>query len=273
MALVGACSFDHSSVVVDAPVPDDERPDMPTTVTWAVDGKSKKGVPAAAFEWTELMNAIGLAKQPPDHLWLMQETTGILDDSVGTVLLGPQNNPTYANVVTGWSRAAVGTTAGTTEQGFITGSIGNLNGSSYLLLIYVSLAAAPPTERSLCGIGAGADHRYIAVTPTPVFKGTGNGMPGTVGMVNPMSEVHPVVLKINPAQMQYVVYTDQEKIPVTWTPTAGAGNLLTIGNAGFGGTASARYLYGALWQGTDADFADLDVKRLLLGLGWTVTGY
>lgn len=274
MALVGACSFDHAALVVDAPpMGDDIRPDNPPTVTWAVDGTSKKGVPAAPFEWTELMNAIGLDKQPPDHLWLMQETTGNLDDSSGTVILGPQNLPTYSNPVPGWSRVAVGTIAGTAEQGFITGSTGNLNGTSYLLLVYVAVVAPPTTERSLCGIGAGSDHRYVGITPTPLFKGSGSNMPGTVGMVNPMTVVHPLLLKLNPAQMEYVVYTDQEKIPVTWTATAGTGNLLTIGNAGFGGTATTRYLYGALWKGTNAEFADLDVKRMLLGLGWTVTGY
>jgi len=50
------------------------------------------------------------------------------------------------------------------------------------------------------------------------------------------------------------------------------GNLLMIGNADIG-AAPARYLYGALWTGPEADFADLDVKRLLIALGWTVSGY
>jgi hypothetical protein len=271
MVLVGACSFDHGvTSVTDAPP--DIRPDDPPMVTWSVDATSKKGVPAATFEWTELFSKIGLSKEPPTDLWLMQEATGPLNDSNGTVQLVPQNNPTYGNIIPGWSRTAVGTLEGTAEQGFITGATGNLNGSAYLLLVYVSVASAPPTDRSLFGIGAGGDHRYVAITPTPSFKGTGAGMAGTAGTANPMAEVHPVVLKIDPAQTSYVVYTDQEKLSVSWTGTAGAGNLLMIGNAGFG-AASARYLYGALWKGAPAEFADLDVKRMLLGLGWNVTGY
>jgi hypothetical protein len=98
-------------------------------------------------------------------------------------------------------------------------------------------------------------------------------MMGTVGMANPMTDVHPVVLRLSPAQMSYVVYTDQEKITVTWKAVSSPDNLLVFGNAGFGGTANVRYLYGALWTGAEADFADLDVKRMLVGLGWTVNGW
>jgi hypothetical protein len=271
LALVVACSFDHGLVHHDA-APPDIRPDMVITPTWAIDGMSNKGVPAAAFEWTEVMEAIGMTKPAPDHLWLMQESSGSLDDSIGTVQLMPQNGPSYQNAVTGWSRVAVGTFDLSADQGFITSATGNLNGTSYLLLVYVAVIGTPSAERAIMGLGANTDHRYVSVTPAPVFKGTGAGVTPTIGTVNPMASVHPVVLKINPAQFSYVVYTDQEKLTVNWTGTGGLGNLLMIGNAVIG-AAPARYLYGALWKGASANATDADVKGLLQGLGWTVSGY
>jgi hypothetical protein len=250
----------------------DVRPDNPLTVNWAVDGQSKKGVPQATFEWVELFQANGLAKQAPSHLWLMQDTSGPLTDSIGSITLAPQNTPLYGNAIAGWSRVAVGTFDSPTDQGFITGSIGKLNGPGYLLLVYVAVVTPPSAERSLFGIGGGSDHRYVAITPTPRFKGTGAGMAGIVGMANPMATVHPIVLAINPSQQKYVVYTDEEKLTVPWIGTSGVDGLLTFGNAGFGSPA-ARYLYAALWEAPNSDFADLDVKRMLVGLGWAVNGY
>jgi hypothetical protein len=47
---------------------------------------------------------------------------------------------------------------------------------------------------------------------------------------------------------------------------------MIVGNAVIG-AAATRYLYGAFWSGAKAELADADVKRLLQGLGWTVSGY
>src|SRR5688572_10782146 len=136
MAL-GACGFDHGRLPSDGPPPDIE-PDV-VMPTWAVDGTSKKGVPATAVEWNELLSANGLGV-PPTHLWLMQESSGALADSIGTISLTAHNTPTYRNAVTGWARAGVGTDDTVADEGFLTNSIGNLNGSSYLMLVYVALA-------------------------------------------------------------------------------------------------------------------------------------
>lgn len=270
LALLAACGFEHGLEVPDARVPDV----MPDTVvpTWAIDSNSKKAVPAAAFEWDQLIKAYGVATMAPDDLWLMQESSGSLQDSIGTIQLDPLGNPSYRNAVAGWSRAAVGTFDTNANQGFLTQATGNLNGPSYLLLVYVSVQSAPASERSVLGIGKSSDHRYITVTPAPVYKGTGIGVTPTAGTINPMAAVHPLVLALNPTKLTYTVYTDEEKLTVNWTGTTGAGGLLMIGNA-IVGAALARYLYGALWIGTKAELGDGDVKKLLQGLGWTVTGY
>jgi hypothetical protein len=272
LSLLGACSFDHR-VAAPADVRIDVGDPDVVIATWQTDAISKKGVPAASFEWTELLAKNGLeSKQPPEHVWLMQGSTGPLVDSIGSTTLDPLNAPSYGHVIPGWSRLAVGTNDTNINQGFATTTIGNLNGTSYTLLLYTALATAPSAERSIAGIGAGADHRYVAVTSTPAFKGTGYGVTPTTGSVNPQMTVHPVVLVLNATAASYQVYTDQEKLSVTWASTTGTGALVIVGNASYG-AAPARYLYGALWSGAAAEFSDLDVQKVLSGLGWTVTGF
>jgi hypothetical protein len=274
MALVAACSFDHASAPTDSTPPPDMPPDV-TMATWQIDSASKKGVPAAPFEWTGLLQAAGVAKPPPDHLWLMQEASGSLSDSNGAAALIPFTSPSYGHTISGWTRRAVGTAdQNGTDQGFGTAATGNLDGTSYLLLAYVAVLTPPASgERSILGLGANTDHRYVAITPTPVFKGTGSGgVMAALGTVNPMATVHPVIMKFVPTLQEYVVYTDQEKLTVGWTPTMAKGAGVVFGN-GIIGAAAARYLYGALWVGAPADTTDADIKKLLQALGWTVTGY
>ena len=267
LVVVGACGFNPGTLAADGPPPD--QPDM-FTPTWAVDATSKKGVPANAAEWTQLATATGVPTAVPDHVWLMQDPSGSLQDSIGTVVLTPLAAPTYNNAVAGWSRVAVGTNYTDSNHGFLSTAVGNLNGTSHLLLVYVAVLAPPSTERSVLGIGADLDHRWVAITPAPVYKGTGTGVTPALGTLNPMATVHPLVVKIDATHSAYVIYTDQEKLNVTWANTMGRGGLLIIGNA-IVGAVSARYLYTAMWSGPKAELSDADVKKLLVNLGWTVS--
>jgi hypothetical protein len=273
LAFVAACHFEHGTAVrTDAsPPPDDLTPDV-IVPSWQLDSTSGKGVPAAVFEWDGLLSAYKVPAMPPDHLWLMQESSLSLQDSIGTFPLEPAAGPVYRQPVAGWSRRAVGTDDAMLHRGFYTQMTGNLNGTSYLLLLYVAVTA-PTVERAIFGIGSMTDHRYVTMTTAPVFKGTGYNVTPTVGTLNPTSAVHPIALKLLPAQSAYTVYTDQEKLTVNWTATAGLGNLIMIGNATEAGAGTTRYLYGALWQGTKAELDDASIKKLLQALGWTVTGY
>jgi len=240
-----------------------------------MDPMSGKGVPTAS-QWSEMIQAKGLTMSPPDHLWLMQEASGNLADAIGSAALVPSISPrpTYANSVPGWSRIAVGTLDTQPNQGFGNATVGSLDGTSHLLLLYVSLYATPSMESSICGIGNETDHRYVAVTapPTIAFEGTGYAMSPTVGAMNPGTLAHPIVLAIDMSHSRYTVYSDLEKIAVAWRPPNSLGPLVTIGNAIIHG-APARYLYGAMWSGTKAELSDAAVKSLLEALGWTVTGY
>jgi hypothetical protein len=268
LAVVGACGFEPGKVPVDA-VP--SPPDV-LVPTWTVDVASNKGVPASASDWSQVLDAARVTLASPAHLWLAQEAAGPLDDSIGSIDLLPQNGPSYANLINGWTRTAVGTVETAGDQGFITGSIGNLDATPYLIVAYVGVVSPPSTRRSLIGIGAGVDHRYVAVTSAMTYEAAGAGVVATTGSHDAGTPVHPVVIAWQPGASMYAVYTDEEKLSATWIPTVGAGPLFTLGSASIG-AAPARYLYCALWSGTGIPLDDAAIKRLLQTLGWSVTGY
>ncbi len=275
LALCAACSFTHGGRLADGGVADavDAPPDGPIVPTWTVDSTSGKGVPASTTDWSKLIVAYNLNVSAPDHVWLMQEASGSLTDSMGSVALAPVHNPTYSNTVSGWTRLAVGTPPLNANEGFATTAIGNLNGTSYAMLLYVAINSPPTMDGELGGVGAGTDYRYVAITTTPSYKATGlGGVTPTTGAINPGSAVHPILLVVDESHQSYVVYTDAEQLSVAWTGTGGAGGLVAVGCEAFS-AADARYLYGALWSGSHAELATADVKKLLTGLGWSVTGW
>jgi hypothetical protein len=270
--LASGCGFTHGAGPIDSRADAlDAPPDM-VVPTWNVDATSHKGVPSDLPEWMELVNAHQLSTSPPQHLWLMQEASGSLTDSIGSTSLAKLNNPTYRNADIGWTRVAVGTPETGANEGFVTYSLGNLDGTSYALLLYVAVLAAPASESELCALGANADYRYVAITPAPVFKAAGIGVTPALGTIDPKVDVHPLLVKLDETHQAYTVYSDEEKISVAWAGTAGLGNELVVGNGG-AGSALARYFYGALWSGPAAEMSDADAKKLLEALGWTVTGY
>jgi hypothetical protein len=113
----------------------------------------------------------------------------------------------------------------------------------------------------------------VALTTTPTLKAAGAGVTPGNGVTSVPTDVHPIVLAVDATQQRFTVYTDREKLAAGWTATTGAaGGLLIIGD-GVTGAASARYLYGAVWSGSAAEWDDAKVKNTLRALGWTVTGF
>jgi len=242
-----------------------------TSTPWAIDPTSGKGVPASRLEWSALAIACNVAAEAPEHVWLMQELNGVLEDSIGTAPLSSLGMVGYGSSVAGWSRRGVATPDQPDSNGFVTGNFGKADGST-LVLAYVAVLTATTAERALFGIGASGDHRYVAITPLRTYEAAGAGVAPIRGTINSGVTVHPVVLAINTTRASYTLYTDQELIAGNWEPAMGLGPLLVFGS-GTLGSANARYIYGAAWSGMNAEIGDSEIKAMLQGLGWTVTGY
>lgn len=272
-AASSACGFSPTTTPADARPPVDSlMVDAVEPVTWSVDSTSTKAVPISAQEWSDLIAARTLTISAPDHLWLAQESSGTLIDSIGGIVLGPIGSVVYRRAVAGWDRVGVGTIDTGTNIGFATTNLGKLDGTSYALLVYV-MTMPSSSVRPLAGIGANSDHRTVSVTPASLFEADGlGGVTPSTGTVPSGPEVHPLVMVIDATHTTYAVYSDHEVMSPPWIATNGGAGLLSIGSAAFGASAST-YLYAALWSGSKAELSATQVAGMLRGLGWTVTGY
>lgn len=230
-------------------------------MTVSRDSTSGWYVPNSASEWTELLAGTGLSN--PSNLWLCQEASGNLADSIGAVTLVGEQTPLYQQTVSGWTRKAVGFTDGTLQHRFQTTSIGDTSTTSYLLFMYVAITATPASTRSLMGIGSGAGHRYTGVNTTPRYTAQILFGGSTAGTTAHGTTVHPVIMMINRASSKFKIYTDLETIEQTWSAPVTSGNIFCIGDAINAGSPTARILYIANFTGSAAERSDADISTLL----------
>ncbi len=219
-------------------------------------------VPANAAEWTELLAGSTLSN--PADLYLCQGNLGAgMPDAIGAVALTPSGAQTFDNAVSGWTRKSFNLVDSASSGGFSSSAIQNIATTSGLLLALIDITGTPAAERSVMGIGSGADHRYVALTAGNKYKATGLAGASVTGTATPGSTVHPVILKVDRSRSEYKVYTDQETLSPAWTNPGGGGALLQIGDAGVAGTAPVGYLYIAFWSGAAAEMSDANVATLI----------
>lgn len=230
---------------------------------------SLKYVPANGDQWTTTLAAAGWTAGNPSALWLCQEASGNLADSINSYTLTAANTPVYSQAVAGWSRTAVGTNDTTDRFSSLNADLGSTHSTSYLVLAYVALTAAPAGARAIIRLGGGtgdADQRQVFATTTPVYSARGTGVVTVNGVSNPGTTVHPVVLLFNRSTTEFTVMTDQEKITTTWVnPTSGVGPYFAFGDGG----ETSRFLYATVFRGTAAERTQTQVKTLMSTLGWS----
>jgi len=113
-------------------------------------------VPASSAEWTELLAGTGLSA--PSFLWLCQESSGNIADSIGGVTLTANGGGVfYQQSISGWSRKAFGysDTAGT-QCYSVSASLPDLNTTSMTALVFLAVTNTPGAQRSTFNLGPGA---------------------------------------------------------------------------------------------------------------------
>lgn len=238
--------------------------------TWTIDATSGIAVPADATEWASFITDSGLSIAAPDALWLMQEASGNLADSIGSFTLAASGSGlSYQQTQSGWSRTGVQTTDGTAGRWQNTAAaLPNVATESCLLLVYANItAAAGASTRSLIEIGTTTDAR-VRVNTTPRMLSSSGGNLSAAGASSPVGQVRPYVLKVDRTGSVVTGYSDIEKLSPTFNASMTGERLVVGGNSG--SCAAARYLYGAAWFLGDAEMSDATVKALLEALGWTI---
>lgn len=242
--------------------------------TWDVDATSSKGVPNSSAQWSTVITDNALTNwSAPNSLFLCQEASGDLADSIGSITLTANATPVYAQAVSGWTRTAVGTTDGTANQRFRSTQAGlpDLGTTSMLVLAYVAVTNNPASTRGVMGIGnpAGIERRAAVGTTSSLARAVAGST--STSATEGGTAVRPIIIKIDRTGSTALYYSNIEKLSPTFgTP---AGKLLDLGATIGASPATNRYLYAAMWSGSAAERSDQDIRDLLEALGWTVTGY
>ena len=271
LALVGGCGFSVPSHQTDAAIDTRDAPPDTIVVKWTVDATSGKAVPANVVEWNDFLKAYGLGHlSAPTGLWLLQEPSGALVDSVGTVVLSPFGGPFYQQPVVGWSRKGVGTVDGQ-PAGFkndTDASLPSVRLSSMTVLALMELPApAPVLARNVLVVGSSNPAAYIHVDlePSRRFSESTAGSTAT-GAMDPGTAAAGIMLKHDVTNSQQKVITRKETFSMPFTQLLASRGLF-IG----GGAAQAplgRWLYLAAWYGPKAEISDADAAKLMTSLGW-----
>lgn len=233
-----------------------------STVT--ADATSTIKIPQTAEQWISLSDAEP-PWSPPANLWLCQEASGNLADTIGGVTLTKGGSPTYQGAVTGWSTKGLGFTQ-VGNQGFssATGGVSD-PGDSTASLTYVKVTG-DSANRVIATI-AGANLAIFVNASGQLLISAQNqtAVHGTFDYRD--GNVHPLILRHNEgAQVTYAI-TDKEIVKSTWgTVTTGQ---VAIGAGAATGAAppTAQILYRADWDG---DGAEAIGANTLVNLGWTL---
>jgi len=264
------CGFSIAAPGV-TPIDAPDAPDVPDVlpVTWAVDTLSGKATPQSTTEWGDLIAARGLAVAVPDGLWLMQEPSGPLVDSIGSVSLAPYGAPMYRAPVTGWSRQGVKTLDGSGAGFYDTtaSSLPDVGTASMTVLMYYATETPPLFTRGVSISGSGVPSSLAALTiePSSRLKLT-VGSNSATGTIDHGTGVIPVVVKLDRSASVQQVITNRETITPTYTPLQSSRGIFL--GTGAGPAPDGRWLYMAAWYGPNAEISASDAAMLLTALGW-----
>lgn len=207
---------------------------------------------------TEVTN---LGEDACASLWRMQEASGTLADSVGSVTLtSGGTSEGYNAAVAGWTRKAVTLTNGVAD--YFSGTVPNINATPTLLLLYVAITTTPTAARTLVYYGGAK----VNVTTSPFYEAKSGTADPVDGVSAIGTTVRPVMVQMDPTGGIVNVFTDQEKILASAGTLAGT----TLFLGGVVQTApGSQILMGWRWTGASAQKTQAQIKTMLTQRGWS----
>jgi hypothetical protein len=235
-----------------------------TTLSVDTDRDATSGIrcPVNAYQWTTLLG------YTPTSLWLCQEASGNLADSIGAQTLTAANTPLYQQAQAGWDRDAVAL-ANSTGQRFSHATFANSATVSLFILAYAGYNATTIAAgnhllvyggNNDCSVTNGdtADERKVR------YREGANITEGANTLA--ANQVYPVGLLRNVTGTAARVYSDTEKLSPTYDVTAGT--VLSLGSAAGTTSAPINCVYAVAWSGATAEMSDATIKAIYTALGW-----
>ncbi len=255
--------------------------DTETTNVVLADGPSNWLVPVTSAQ------VVAIGESAPDYMHLFQESSGNLADQIGNMLLTPfwtSTPPTYRATVAGWTRYAVTTIDGDSNNGFrCTNAQGpNTATESSAYLIYIRINGYTTAGRNLVGDN-GASSGDVGSTvmgvdaPSGKMKVLGDAN-SRLGVFTPQAgKTIAAYLQYNRADSTFDLYTQEEKVPGFFpTNAARGGGGIGAGRVGTSTfAADANYFVNYVWKGTKAERTLAQIQSLFdhfhIARPWTST--
>lgn len=237
--------------------------DVDLTTGVPTDGASPVYVPQSSAHFTALDIAV------PDSLWLCQESSGNLADSIGAVALTANGSPLYRQTITGWTRKAVGFDEGSVQSFRIASGTYTPVANSFAFLAYQGFDI-PAASRQLARGTDGAVAMGLTVPSNGRIRLSINGVNSDSGQFYHSSggvTIRPLLVVYDRNASTVKVHTNLEE----WSGTFA--DITADGWKGFGAVASGqsplsgRIVWAAWWHGANA--AGLN-KTVLTKLGWSL---
>lgn len=267
-----AGSTETTDVEVDADNADAPDTDQETTVVNLVTRDATSGIrcPASSAEWTDFLAYYGSPVAAPADLWLCQEASGNLADTIGGNTLTANASPAYQQTVTGWTRKAVQFTVNTASQRFTAVIAGLAPAAHSVMWIgYIELTADPSSSRAVIDVGVGGTTLLIQHTTTGLIRCNCASVTADSSGSHTGIGVFPLVMVYDRTNSTVKVYTGTEKITGTYSALV-TGTVQGIG-AGSGSSTGQNTVYLAAWADSAAEVSDANLKTLLQNLGWSIS--
>jgi hypothetical protein len=240
-------------------------------ITWTTDATSGKGVPANNTEWGDLLTAASTSGTCR-HLWLMQEASGNLADSISPAAdfeyIG--GTITYADTITGWTRKGPRFTSTASAFRNLDADLPTPNATSFLVFMLFKKNATPGANRSIWAIGLDATSgNYINLSlgsDDKLYLRDGSTAIGS-GVSTYGTDVIPIIIRHDRTNSVQAIYTESEKIVATYNATD-ANEIMRIGDSSLN-SPDMNILYSTLITGTAAEAGHATAKAILQQLGWS----
>ena len=220
-------------------------------VTW--DPTSGWFVPESSTEWTELLAGTGFSN--PSNLWLAQETSGNLSDSIGSSTAVAHGVSQWAQSATGWTRKGPRVSG---NDYFLTPT-SNVQTTSQMFLQYFHLNTVPSSGfRGFNCIGEDYYEEAELVSGPKMQAQSGSTLTASSDVGSDVL----VVTKLDDTHSAFTVYDDSGDVLTPTFHFQGADTSSYLFGDGLEGP-DATMLYAALFTGSAAELTDSQVASLI----------
>lgn len=229
-----------------------------------IDATSGVYVPSTSEQWT----ALGLVV--PDSLWLCQEASGNLTDSIGSLTLTATTTPQYQQDAAGWTRKGVGMTDGAGMRFVAAAAAGPEPTTVSSVWMYLIVLRSEGAAIRLVGgptrVNSGTDSVRVGFSPSGGVNRLMATCDGTsaFGAADHVEGSYSIAIRYDHAAGECVAFSNLVKAAVAYSAA------VVDGDKGIGGNTSADMVCVAAWMYSGAKAEAMNntaIKATLQTLG------